>query len=223
MRKRPPCHRRAVFFFLSRNPDREASPRSENPKRNPQNPISRNSGIPKTCGGLCRLSFPGFRVFGRRLRRLFRVFASVSVRRGVPRRARVFPNRNPDREASPRAEILERKPEIPASKPHAACRRYLPTLRVPLHSGQPVQLQNSLPAFSPRFATRFRIGFPHFGHIGASPAAACAASRAKMCAAELRSTSSVKDALSKGIANTARSSRSVSLQGNSPLSISQFR
>ncbi len=51
-------------------------------------------------------------------------------------------------------------------------------LLVPLQSGQPVQLQNSLPAFSPRFAIRFRIGLPHFGHFGASPATAWAASRA---------------------------------------------
>ena len=53
-----------------------------------------------------------------------------------------------------------------------------PMFRVPLQSGQPVQLQSSLPAFSPRFATRLRIGFPHFGHVGASPAIAWAASRA---------------------------------------------
>jgi len=39
---------------------------------------------------------------------------------------------------------------------------------VPLHSGYDEQLQNSLPELMPFLATRFIIGFPHFGHNGAS-------------------------------------------------------
>ena len=40
-----------------------------------------------------------------------------------------------------------------------------------MHSGYPLQLQNSLPELMPFFATRLIIGFPQTGHVGAS---ACA-------------------------------------------------
>ena len=39
---------------------------------------------------------------------------------------------------------------------------------VPSHSGQFGQLQNALPALRPFFASRLRIGEPHFGQRGAS-------------------------------------------------------
>ena len=94
----------------------------------------------------------------RRCRRV-RDFAAPATRRSLARKIR-HSRENPK----------SRKPETPAPT--------YPMLRVPLQSGQPVQLQNSLPAFSPRFATRLRIGLPHFGHFGASPAIAWAASRA---------------------------------------------
>ena len=76
-----------------------------------------------------------------------------------PTRGRASPRHN-------RENPKPRQPENPAPSGAASAAPTYPMLRVPLQSGQPVQLQNSLPAFSPRFATRFLIGLPHFGHPG---------------------------------------------------------
>jgi DNA repair protein RadC len=40
--------------------------------------------------------------------------------------------------------------------------------RVPRHDGYPMQPQNSLPLFAPRWAVRFTIGLAHAGHVAGS-------------------------------------------------------
>ncbi len=57
-----------------------------------------------------------------------------------------------------------------------------PNFLVPLHSGNPLQLQNSLPALTPFFATRFIIGLPHFGQAGASLWTLCSVLNASLSA-----------------------------------------
>lgn len=57
-----------------------------------------------------------------------------------------------------------------------------PNFLVPLHSGNPLQLQNSLPALTPFFATRFIIGLPHFGQVGASLWMLCSVLNASLSA-----------------------------------------
>jgi len=51
--------------------------------------------------------------------------------------------------------------------------RHPVTFLVPLHSGYPLQLQNSLPELTPFFATRLIIGFPQTGQLGAPACTLC--------------------------------------------------